>query len=211
MRRLGSFRTASHGGSRSSRYGFPSLSLSLWLACTLATATASAATVYKWIDEKGVVNYTTTPPDHRKAKTVDAAPAVAGTGGTPDYDEGRYWRERSQREASRDLRDERLRGETEALRQTQLRQEAASRAAETKQKTALELAITQCKTERRVDCDSAPYGNPGGTYGYPGYPVYPVVVVVRHRPATAATIPYFSVTPNFTPGFSKPLVYSNPR
>ena len=27
-----------------------------------AAASLSAATVYKWTDEKGVVNYTTTPP-----------------------------------------------------------------------------------------------------------------------------------------------------
>ena len=209
MRQPGSFRIASRipFASRIPSIGWPSLSL----ACALATTAVPAATVYKWTDDQGIVNYTTTPPDHRKAKPIDAAPAVEGKSFAPDYDEARYWRERGQREALRDLRDERLRGETEVLRQTQLRLEVAGRAAETKQKTALEQAIAQCKTERRVDCDTAPYGNPGISYGYPGYPAYPTVVVVQRRLATSVTTPYFSITPNFTPGFSKPLVYSTPR
>ncbi len=190
--------------------------LFLGLACALTAGSATAQSVYKWTDDKGVVNYTTTPPDKRKAITVDATPAVAGQAMVSDYDEARYWRDRSWRETLRDQREERLRGETEASQQRRLRSEAAATASTAasgaRQKSLLDLMVAQCRSERRVDCDAGPSGGPGfAAYGYTGYPSYPAVVVVRQTPTATVTSPYFAVTPNFTPGFSKPLVYSNPR
>ena len=212
MKQADLFRGAPHGATGRAVYGLPSLSFACALIIATASAPVPAQTVYKWTDDKGVVNYTTTPPDKRKAKTIDAAPAVAGKSFVTDYDEARYWRDRNLRESVRDLRDERLRGETEALRQNQLRSEAATRSAGTRQKSMQELMVAQCNSERRVDCDAGPYGGPGfASYGYTGYPSYPAVVVVPQTPAATAAAPYFSTTPNFTPGFSRPLVYSNPR
>lgn len=181
------------------------LTLSLLLAGFGVVAAAPAATVYKWVDEKGVVNYTTTPPDKRKSATVDTAPAVEGKALPLDYNEARYWRERSQREALRELREERQRGETEALRQARLRQEMAAADAQARQKSFAQLVQEQCRSERRVDCENGGYAA-SMAYAYP-----PVAVITR--PAGVITIPptTFSVTSNFTPGFSKPLVYSNPR
>lgn len=174
----------------------------------VAPAVSLAATVYKWTDEKGVVNYTTVPPDRRPAQAIDAAPAVEGKGQGAGYDEARYWRERAQREALRDLQGERLQSETELLRQQRLRQEIAAAEAQAKQKSEAQLRQEQCRAERRVDCDSAPYG--GAMYGYGGY-APGVVVVQRLGRAPAPASSFFSITSNFTPGFSKPLVYSNPR
>ena len=174
-----------------------------------AAASLSAATVYKWTDEKGVVNYTTTPPpESRKAKMIDAAPALNVVAANADYDESRYWRDRRQRETLRDLRDERLRGETEALRQARLRQEIALAEAQANQKSAADIAFEQCKAQRRVDCESTLFGL-GGAYGSAAVS-YPVGV---RRRAGLTTVPptVFSITSNFTPGFSKPLVYTNPR
>lgn len=39
------------------------------------------ATIYKWVDEKGVTHYSAVPPPDRKAKTVETAPAPAGADG----------------------------------------------------------------------------------------------------------------------------------
>lgn len=45
--------------------------------CALLLAGAAAgADTYKWIDERGVVNYGETPPAGRPAKTVDTQPAA---------------------------------------------------------------------------------------------------------------------------------------
>ena len=184
------------------------LCLATLMLGVISPAVALAATVYKWTDEKGVVNYTTVAPDKRPAQAIDAAPAVEGKGQRAGYDEARYWRERAQREALRDLQGERLQSETELLRQQRLRQEVAAAEAQSKQKSEAQLRQEQCRAERRVDCDGAPYG--GAMYGYGGYA--PGVVVVQRLgrvPAPASS--YFSITSNFTPGFSKPLVYSNPR
>ena len=187
--------------------------LAALLLAVLAPSAVLATTVYKWTDEKGVVNYTTVAPDRRPAQAIDAAPAVEGKGQGAGYDEARYWRERAQREALRDLQGERLQSETELLRQQRLRQEIAAAEAQSRQKTEAQLRQEQCRAERRVDCDSALYGGApygGAVYGYGGY-APGVVVVQRPGRAPAPASSFFSITSNFTPGFSKPLVYSNPR
>ena len=177
------------------------------LAAASISASASASTVYKWVDENGVVNYTTTPPlDGRagkaaKAAVVDVAPAVTGRATATDTGEAAYWRARAEREAARDLAEERQRRETEALRQARLRQELAAADKDAAKKTAAQVAAEQCRAERRIDCDTNPVVLAGGLLA--ATLVYPHVVVVA-RPATApaAPRPYFSSPPNFTPGFS---------
>ena len=113
------------------------------LAAVFAPAAALATTVYKWTDEKGVVNYTTVAPDRRPAQAIDAAPAVEGKSQGAGYDEARYWRERAQREALRDLQGGRLQSETELLRQLRLRQEIAAAEAQSRQKTEAQLRQEQ--------------------------------------------------------------------
>ena len=136
------------------------------------TSPVLAATVYKWVDEKGVVNYSTTPPPTaRNTVTINAAPALESAGLSAADEEARYWRDKRQREIQRDSRDYqdlRLRRETEELRQLQIRQQmqlsAQAASAEDERRR---LARDQCLRERRVDCD--------GSYT----PYYPAPVVVR--------------------------------
>lgn len=141
-------------------------------------ATAQGATVYKWTDSRGVVNYTTAPPpEARGVVAINIAPALDNRTGADD-EEARYWRERRQREArreDRDAADARTRRETEELRQTQMRQDLALRAqAASAEQQTLRLLREHCERQRRIDCDS----QGGGAYA----PYYPPVVVVR-RPS----------------------------
>lgn len=174
------------------------------LAAAHVPATGIASTVYKWVDEKGVVNYTTTPPPGGRAgkpTVVDVAPAVAGNSSGADNAEAQYWRARAEREAARDLAEERQRRETEALRQARLRQELAAADKDAAKKTAAQVAAEQCRAERRIDCDTNPAVLAGGVLA--ATLVYPQVVVVARRATAPATPrPYFSSPPNFTPGFS---------
>lgn len=187
----------------------PGCSTHRLFACALgvlfiaAALTAQATTVYRWVDEKGVVNYTTTPPPAaRKAATVDVSPAVAGQGDVLDGEEARYWRARNQREALRDATEQRMQRETVQLQQARTRQEMALAESRARERSQWRAAVDQCKSQRHVDCETAPYGP---TYGQP----VPLVIVARPgvNPFPSTGAPYFSVTPNFTPGFSKPLIY----
>ena len=145
-------------------------------AALLAPASfALAATVYKWVDDKGVVNYSTSPPPTaRNMVAINATPALESGGLSAGDEEARYWREKRQRESlrdSRDYQDLRLRRETEELRQLQMRQQIQlSAQAASADDERRRLARDQCLRERRVDCD-------GGAGGYSPY--YPAPVVVR--------------------------------
>lgn len=177
----------------------------MMLACLLVVSAAPASTVYKWIDEKGVVNYTTTPPpqDGRSGKpaVLEVAPAVGARGAAADTGEAHYWRARAEREAARDLAEARMRRETEELRQARLRQQLAAAERDATKKTAAQAAVEQCRAERRIDCENAPGMASGGVIA--AAPAYPqVVVVTRAARAPVAQPPYFSSPPNFTPGFS---------
>jgi hypothetical protein len=111
--------------------------------------------VFKWTDERGVVNYSTAPPPQaRKVVAVNAAPALEAHMSAED-EEGRYWRERRQRETLRELEEARERRETRALREAQLRhsQSLATQAA-MRDDEARRAWREQCLRERRVDCDA---------------------------------------------------------
>ena len=184
------------------------------LAAPFAASLAHAQQVYKWSDEKGVVNYTTTAPSQRKFAVVDVAPAVAGQGVLMDSGEARYWRARHQREAASEMTLERMRRDTEALRQTKLRQEMVAAETAARQPSATQRAIDQCRSERRVDCDSpATSTHPGGGgYATSSLVANPQFIIVNRSTVTPAPAgPYFSTTPHFTPGYSIPQIYSNPR
>lgn len=150
--------------------------LAIAAALLAPTWSALAATVYKWVDEKGVVNYSTAPPPAaRNTVAINAAPALESVGLSASDEEARYWREKRQRETlreSRDYQDLRLRRETEELRQSQIRQQmqlAAQTASADDERR--RQAREQCLRERRVDCDG------GGIANYSPY--YPAPVVVR--------------------------------
>ena len=158
------------------------------LALIVGVNAVGATTVYKWTDDKGVVNYTTDPPPGaRKAVAVNAAPALDNRTNAGE-EEARYWRERNLRESLRDFEEMRLRRESESWRQGQARQQTAlssqSASADDERRR---LAREQCLRERRVDCDG------GGAATVSGY-YQPSVVVLRAPRQTIQQAAPFPVT-----------------
>lgn len=173
--------------------------LALAIGCAQS---AQAETVYKWVDQNGVTNYTTTPPPGaaRKTEAINAAPALESRyAPLPGAEEGRYWRQRRELETADAIRDSRTRQETAELQQAMLRQQIAAsydqeqlRAAEERRRQA---AFDQCMFDRRLDC-----ANPGaGSYGSP--------VILAGRPrrgsifnAAPFPVPGSPLVTNATPG-----------
>jgi hypothetical protein len=149
---------------------------------------AHASTVYKWVDSRGVVNYSTAPPpEARGIVAVNADPSISGREFAGD-DEARYWRERRQRDAANELANLRHQRETEEWRQARYRQQmmqvASNASAEDERRR---QAREQCVRERRVDCDTA-----GATAVYGGY--YPAPVIARAPRQTIQQVSPFPVT-----------------
>jgi len=168
------------------RYGVATIFLSTLLG---AAFPAVAGTVYKWIDRRGVVNYSTAPPPEAQRLTVvDTTPAVATAGGANDED-ARAWREQRARDLARDKREleaMRQKREFEQARQDQYRHQLAlAGQAYSTEDERRRLAREQCLRERRVDCDSP------STQAYSPY--YPTIVA---RPArqTIQQVSPFPVT-----------------
>jgi hypothetical protein len=133
--------------------------LPLALATALLATPAAYAQVYKWVDEKGVINYSSTPPDKRKHQKLEEDKGRVST--IESYD---YQREDGAR-TDRALKDriDRLEQDAQRTRQQSGQQSAAgpdpAAAAEAQRQWR-----ERCIAERRTDCDS-PYAS-----GYdPGY------------------------------------------
>jgi hypothetical protein len=130
------------------------------LAMVLAgSGLAQAEAVYKWTDQRGVVNYSTTPPPAgQRASTVDTSSSV-GLPADASEEEVRAWREKRERELARDKRElesmrrsrEAEQARTEQYRQQLAMADRANQSAEARRQAARE----QCLRERRVDCDTA--------------------------------------------------------
>lgn len=130
------------------------------------TPTMALAEIYKWVDEKGIVNYGSEPPKGaRKTEKLDAkvptvsivSPnAAASLTGAKYADQA--LRQRVER-LERDLEDER-----------RTRAAAAQTYDETEQ-LRLRQAREQCERERRVDCNVDPFGTRYGT----GWVIAPAV------------------------------------
>jgi len=156
----------------------------LALAAVLAAAPASAQQLYKWVDERGVTNYSNQPPaDPKAAKNVrqvedrlsvyspDAGLTQAIEDSNRNFDQRQ--RERQKIEA--------LENQLEAERRA--RQQAAAAAQEA------QVAYDRCIADGRIDC--------GTIYGiYAPYTPPVVVVPPRHR----RPIPQAQLTPGATAG-----------
>jgi hypothetical protein len=159
------------------------LSSTLISVLSLAAAQASAQ-VYKWVDEKGVVNYSNEAPADRKAAQLDPKASRLSVIGTDDTQK----RSANASETALTEKIDRLERKLDAERyarsmadtQTQYQTQAAA-----------DSWYQQCLRDRRVDCDYA--GMDPSYYGYgPYYGYWPVVVakrppfrdhVMHHRPA----------------------------
>jgi hypothetical protein len=161
----------------------------------MAWSSGSIAEIYKWVDQKGVTNYSATPPATGKARALDpAAATVSVYQATAPQDAARLDALMRQKVAM-------LEDQLRAARQTQ---QASYQTDSDRHR----LTYEQCLRERRVDCDRT------GTSAMP-YPPYlyaaaaPVLVVGRPFPLTPMA-PFtpttvFGTTVGFSqPGFSQP-------
>jgi hypothetical protein len=151
----------------------------------LAAATVAHAQVYKWVDDKGVVNYSSSPPP--KGKGAVKLNEDTGRVTTVPAPEARREDSAAADPALRQ-RVEQLEREAATQRQSAAQQDAAAA-------DAYRRWVEQCRAERRVDCDDPSRGAfaPGYDYGYPpvgrppiGTPGRPQVPPATYRP-----------TPNF--------------
>jgi hypothetical protein len=152
------------------------------LAALLALAPLVHAETYKWVDEKGVVNYSNTPPTNAKSVKLDEEQGRVSTIETYDYSRGGA----GTREKALQERVARLEQEVAYGRQAAAMEERA--AAE-----AYRQWRERCLAQRRVDCDD-PYA---GAYD-PGY-VYPSPVFVGPGP-TRRVPGMYRPTPRFAVG-----------
>ena len=140
-------------------------------------AAPASAEIYKWTDEKGVVNYSNTPPTGRPAVQLEDETSRVSTieSGQPnDAAALRQLRERDLRQ-----RVEQLERDAAASRQDQATEQLAYQ-------QALQAARERCFAERRIDCDDpyrgvyeAPYGP---VYAVPGVAVKPRLAAGSYRP-----------------------------
>lgn len=169
------------------------------IAAAVATSCSAAAEIHKWVDEKGVTNYGSAPPQKAKSKVLDPQSARVSVYTPPPQ---------ASRQLESMMRDriDRLEGEVQAERRARQTQQASLQSEEDQRR----LAYEECVRDRRVDCDqirdgiySAPYyyGAYMPSYGYgvrrrPGVPKHPVA-----RPLSSyATSPAFAPAPPvFTP------------
>lgn len=86
----------------------------LFLVLLLA-AVALGATVYKWIDEKGVTHYSETPPAaERRARKIEVQPASSATADEGGKVEGKSWQQKEQEFQKRQAEREEARKQDEA-------------------------------------------------------------------------------------------------
>ena len=151
--------------------------LAITLTAVLAAVPAFAQ-VYKWVDEKGVTNYSNEAPADRKAvKKVDVV-----------ADKLSFYspQESSTRAAAHSGVSPALADRIDRLeRQLQAERQARQSAASAESQALAAAAYQQCLADRRVDCD-----------GYAGYLPYgaPLVVVAPFRHRHPVPFPNVTVT-----------------
>ncbi|HSD54274.1 MAG TPA: DUF4124 domain-containing protein [Burkholderiales bacterium] len=142
--------------------------------------------VYKWVDDKGVVNYSSSPPP--KSKGVVTLNENNGRVTTVPAPDARRDDPAATSDPALRRRVDQLEREAAAQRQGAAQQDAAGA-------EAYRRWVEQCRAERRVDCDDPSRGalDPGYSYAYPPYA----------RPPAASTRPapsMFRPTPDIVQG-----------
>ena len=176
--------------------------LILFFASTVlffAPALASAQ-VYKWVDEKGVVNYSSQPPIERKATLLDPN-SVSVSSYTPD--------ETLTRAATTtpSANERALAGRIASLERRLEAERYSRQMLADAQARAQEMHFEQCLRDRRLDCDYAGFDPHFAPYG-------PTIVVFRPNLRPRSIVPSRPVfapkppRPSFVPSRASRLVTS---
>ena len=156
-----------------------------WAGAMLASS-GSVAEIYKWVDQKGVTNYSSTPPATGKARTLDPAETTVSVYQAPPPQEPARRLDAMLRRRIAMLEDQ-----LQAERLARLAQQASYR-------TDAGLAREQCVRERRVDCDTSREGVPASPRYYAvAAPVYVIVRPSAFLPARGRPAPAFGPMPAF--------------
>jgi hypothetical protein len=145
--------------------------LSSALASILALPAAPLlAQVYKWVDEKGVVNYSNEAPPNTKATQLDPKASRLSIVATD---------EAQKRAAAASANDSALSEQLDRIERKLDAERYARSVADAQAQAAADSWYQQCLRDRRVDCDYA--GMDPNYYGYgPSYGYWPVAVSNRH-------------------------------
>jgi hypothetical protein len=168
------------------------------VAIALFAAAPVWAQVYKWVDDKGVVNYSSRPPTDRKSALLDPNSVSVSTYTPVDVP--------AQAAKARPSESERMLAEKVAALERKLEAERTARqSTEYAQARYLEQRAEQCLRDRRVDCD---FGRFDPYYA----PYWTSVVVsrphshfrpkppVRHAPRLTPPRPAFAPVRSARPG-----------
>src|SRR5262245_3660702 len=127
------------------------------------------AQVYKWVDDKGVVNYSNEAPADRKSTQLDPKSSRLSIIAADDS---------LKRSATPSVGDRVLSEKIDRLERKLDADRYARAVAEQQSQAAADSWYQQCLRDRRVDCDYAGVDPYYGGY----YPYYGAVVVARRHP-----------------------------
>ncbi len=152
----------------------PSVTLLVWVwVVAMAWSSGTFAEIYKWVDQKGVTNYSSAPPATGKARALDLQATTFSVYQAPAPQDAARMLDAIMRQKVAMLENQ-----LQAERLARLSQQAIYR-------TDAGLAYEQCLRERRVDCDSGRDGLRATPYFYAA--AAPVFVVGRTFPLTRFT------------------------
>jgi hypothetical protein len=165
-----------------------------------AVPSAQAQQMYKWVDERGQVTYSNTPPPEaaRASKVVEERVSVY----TPDAAVNR-----AMTEDSAETRESKAAQRQREQADRERREQAGAAASANSQRRAAQIqaAYDRCVAERRVECESIKTGVPSeASYGYnsyygPAYIVGPAVVGSKPQPFRVLDVPDSRVGINNAP------------
>ena len=150
------------------RFAAGPLVVALIGAGVMVWSSGGIAEIYKWVDEKGVTNYSSTPPARGEARSIDLQSATVSVYPAPPPQEAARALDAAMR-----ARIERL--ENELLAERRARQTRTTQAESDRR----QLAYEQCLRERRVDCEQIRDGMYAASYYSPHYVAAPVLVAAR--------------------------------
>ena len=143
----------------------------LLAAALLVALPASAADLYKWVDDNGVVTYSNTPPTTKQPKKIEAVPERVSVY-TPDAELNKAMSPDARRDAKIANLEKQLQAERRA-RQT------VAQSPRTGVNERREAAYDRCVSDRGVDCEAVR----NGTSSSYGAAYLPYVVVGSRVPA----------------------------